>query len=265
MDQGKTRGTAHPPCAAAPCRDRRALAQRIARAYAVRSRRVAGVVIAQRASDAPLARPGQHIQHRARIMTIRYVTVALLTLLAACNAGGRDTRVDVDARDSITGTGLQSQDLKTMVSQMCAKLKADGILAPGREGERASFFITPMRNEGSDSINKELIVRNLRTALFDSFGRQIRIIDRSAEAAELVTNERLMKERGEVSGTNDRPVAGSNFVLKGVIASLDRQGGRLKMSYINVTFELTDLVTQELVWTGAYEMKTESEYSVINR
>jgi hypothetical protein len=32
-----------------------------------------------------------------------------------------------------------------------------------------------------------------------------------------------------------------------------------------VTFELTDLVTQELVWTGDYDMKTESEKSVINR
>ena len=77
--------------------------------------------------------------------------------------------------------------------------------------------------------------------------------------------EQNMTARGEVSGTNDRPVAGSDFVLKGVIASRDRQSGRLKSSYINVTFELTDLVTQELVWTGDYRMKTESEKSVINR
>jgi hypothetical protein len=54
-------------------------------------------------------------------------------------------------------------------------------------------------------------------------------------------------------------------VLKGVIASRDRQAGKLKSSYINVTFELTDLVTSELVWTGDYSMKTESTRSVINR
>jgi hypothetical protein len=47
--------------------------------------------------------------------------------------------------------------------------------------------------------------------------------------------------------------------------SRDRLAGKLKSSYILVTFELTDLVTSELVWTNDYEMKTESEKSVINR
>jgi TolB-like protein len=74
-----------------------------------------------------------------------------------------------------------------------------------------------------------------------------------------------MKDRGQVSGTNDRKIAGSDFVLKGTMKSRDRQAGKLKSSYILVTFELTDLVTQELVWTNDYDMKTESERSVINR
>jgi hypothetical protein len=202
-------------------------------------------------------------------MSIRFPSMGLLALLTvfgstACS-GTRDTRVSADAPDTVTGTGLQSQDIKSMVSQMAAKLKADGILAPGRDGERVSFFITEMKNESSDTINQQMILRDLRTELFDAFGRQIRILDRSPEATDITEAERRMKDRGEVSGTNDRKVAGSDFVLKGVIASRDRQAGRLKSSYINVTFEMTDLVTQELVWTGKYEMKTESERSVINR
>ncbi|MBX3463405.1 MAG: hypothetical protein KF830_09550 [Planctomycetes bacterium] len=197
-------------------------------------------------------------------MTIRFAATTLVCFLAAC-AGTRDTRVDPDAPDTITGTGLQSQDIRSMVTGMAAKLKADGILNPGRDGERASFFITELRNDSSDVIDRQLILRDLRTELFDAFGRQIRILDRSPEASDLVDAERRMKERGQVSGTNDRKVAGSDFVLKGVIASRDRQAGKLKSSYINVTFELTDLVSQELVWTGRYEMKTESEKSVINR
>lgn len=195
----------------------------------------------------------------------RLALPALLTLLTACAAGTRDTRVSVDAPDTITGTGLQSQDIKTMVNDMAARLKADGILAPGRDGERVSFFISELRNDSSDTIDKQLILRELRTELFNAYGRQIRILDRSPEANDITDAERRMKDRGQVSGTNDRKVAGSDFVLKGVIASRDRQAGKLKSSYINVTFELTDLVSQELAWTGAYSMKTESEKSVINR
>lgn len=198
-------------------------------------------------------------------MLTRIALCGLLGLFTACHAATRDERVSPDAPDTVTGTGLQSQDIRTMVDKMAAALKADGILAPGRDGERASFFISEMRNDSSDNIDKQLILRDLRTELFRAFGRQIRILDRSPEANDLVDAERRMKERGQVSGTNDRKVAGSDFVLKGVIASRDRQAGRLRSSFINVTFEMTDLVSGELVWTDKYEMKTESEKSVINR
>jgi PBP1b-binding outer membrane lipoprotein LpoB len=201
-------------------------------------------------------------------MSIRQLLPCLLgpvlLLLAACS-GTRDTRVNPDAPDTVTGTGLQSQDVRTMATDMAAKIKASGVLAPGKEGERASFFIYELRNDSSDTIDKELILTKLRTNLFEAFGRQVKIIDRSPQASDLVDAERRMKERGQVSGTNDRKIAGSDYVLKGTIKSRDRQAGKLKSSYVLVTFELTDLVTQELAWTGYYDMKTESEKSVINR
>jgi hypothetical protein len=194
-------------------------------------------------------------------MSIRFAAVALLSLVTAC-AGTRDTRVAPDAPDSVTGTGLQSQDIRTMATDMAAKIKASGVLAPARDGERASFFIYELR---SDTIDKEIILTKLRTNLFEAFGRQIKILDRSPQANDLVDAERRMKERGQVSGANDRQIAGSDFVLKGTIKSRDRQAGKLKSAYYLVTFELTDLVTSELCWTGDFEMKTESEKSVINR
>jgi hypothetical protein len=201
-------------------------------------------------------------------MSIRSVSTGLLAstllLFAACG-GTRDTRVRADAPDTVTGTGLQSQDIRTMAVDMAAKIKASGVLAPGKEGERSSFFIYELRNDSSDTIDKEIILTKLRTNLFEAFGRQVKIIDRSPQASDLVDAERRMKDRGQVSGANDRKVAGSDFVLKGTIKSRDRQAGKLKSSYVLVTFELTDLVTQELAWTGDFDMKTESEKSVINR
>ena len=201
-------------------------------------------------------------------MSIRSVSTGLLAstllLFAACG-GTRDTRVRADAPDTVTGTGLQSQDIRTMAVDLAAKIKASGVLAPGKEGERSSFFIYELRNDSSDTIDKELILTKLRTNLFEAFGRQVKIIDRSPQASDLVDAERRMKDRGQVSGANDRKVAGSDFVLKGTIKSRDRQAGKLKSSYVLVTFELTDLVTQELAWTGDFDMKTESEKSVINR
>jgi PBP1b-binding outer membrane lipoprotein LpoB len=198
-------------------------------------------------------------------MLIRLSACGLLGLVLSACAGTRDTRVEAAAPDSVTGTGLQSQDILTMATDIAAKIKASGVLAPNREGERASFYIYEMKNDSSDTIDKEIILTKLRTNLFEAFGRQVKIVDRSPSANDLVDAERRMKERGEVSGTNDRKVSGSDFVLKGTIKSRDRQAGKLRSAYYLVTFELTDLVTSELCWTGDYEMKTESTRSVINR
>ncbi len=197
-------------------------------------------------------------------MSIRFVLPTFLALFAACS-GTRDARVNPDAPDTVTGTGLQSQDIRTMAQQMAADIKASGVLAPGKEGERVSFYIYEIKNDSSDVIDKEIILTKLRTELAKAMGRQVKILDRSPSANDLTDAERRMKERGQVSGTNDRKIAGSDFVLKGTMKSRDRQAGKLKSSYVLVTFELTDLVTQELAWTNDYEMKTESEKSVINR
>lgn len=198
-------------------------------------------------------------------MLIRSVAVGLLGLLLTACGSTRDTRVDPDAADTVTGTGLQSMDIRTMAQRMAAEIQEFGVLAPTREGEKATFYIYEMENQSSDTINKTIILTKLRTNLFKAFMGRVRILDRSATANDLVDAERRMKERGQVSGTNNRKVAGSDFVLKGVIQSRDRQASKLRSSYILVTFELTDLVTGELAWTGDYEMKTESEKSVINR
>lgn len=195
---------------------------------------------------------------------LRIATIGLFVFFAAACAGTRDTRVDPDAPDTVTGTGLQSQDIDTIAARMASDIKATGVLAPARDGTRASFYIAPLVNESSDTINASLIPTRIRTEVFKAFGGQVRIIDRAPEANDRVDAERALKAAGQVSGTNDRKRSGSDFVLKGRMQSRDRQSGKLRSSFIVVTLELTDLVSGDLVWTNDYQMKTESEKSVIN-
>ena len=50
-----------------------------------------------------------------------------------------------------------------------------------------------------------------------------------AATGDLADAETRMKQRGQVSGTVDRKVAGSDYVLKGSIKSRDRQAGKLSL------------------------------------
>lgn len=186
---------------------------------------------------------------------------------AACHTPPVDRRVDPDAPDAVGGANLQSQDIKTMADKMAREIRESGALASARPNEPITFHITSLRNDSSDVIDKEIILYKLRTELFKAMGGKVRILDRSAEGLEAVRAERAAKRAAAVSANPNMKgdVLGSDYVLKGVIKSRNQQAGNLKSAYYLVTFELTDLETSELRWTGDYEAKFESSKSVITR
>jgi hypothetical protein len=215
-------------------------------------------------------RPGSPVHPRdfpIHDMRFQSIPCGLLGLLLASCGSTIDRRVDPDQPDAVGGAVLQSQDIRTMADQMSRDIVAKGVLAAAPPGERISFHITELRNESSDPINRTMILTKLRTDLFQAMGGRVQILDRSAEGLEAVRREREAKRSGAVAGKDSMrgAVAGSDYVLKGVIQDRVQQSGRLKSAYYLVTFELTNLETSELVWTNDYETKFESEKSVISR
>lgn len=198
-------------------------------------------------------------------MRLPAILCGLLGLFLSACAGTVDRRVATDEADIVTGTGLQSMDIKAMATKMAADIKASGVLAPKQGAERASFYIHELDNQSSDRIDKVIILEAIQTEIAKAMGRTVKILDRSVVANQQAGQERDLKDAGEVSGKNFAKVAGADFFLHGTIRSRDRQAGNLKSSYIVVTFKLTDMVEQEMVWTNNYDIKSESEKSVINR
>jgi PBP1b-binding outer membrane lipoprotein LpoB len=199
-------------------------------------------------------------------MRFLHLSALLLPFLAACSST-IDRRVDPDNPDTVGGAVLESQDIRTMADKMARDIIQTGVLASAPAGTRTTFHITEMRNESSDTLNRTMILMKLRTELFRGLGNRVDILDRSAEGLEAVRKEREAKRAGAVTANAGRTgdVLGSDYVLKGVIQDRVKQAGKLKSAYYLVTFELTDLETGRLVWTGDYEAKFESEKSVISR
>jgi hypothetical protein len=196
------------------------------------------------------------------------VSSALLLLaLAASGCGTVDKRVDPDAPDEVGGTGLQSQDLRTMADQMARDILESRVLESGDPDERIRFHIASLRNDGSEPIDKELVLTEIRTQLFRTLGRKVAILDTSPEALEEIRAQRAAKRAGAVDANPNLEGAllGSDFVLKGTIKERVQQSRSMRSVYHLVTFELTDLETSELRWTNSYQTKFVSEKSVINR
>jgi PBP1b-binding outer membrane lipoprotein LpoB len=198
-------------------------------------------------------------------MGYRRVLAVVLGLVAGCST--YDQRLDPDAPDPVGGAVLQSQDINSMADQMAREIVASGILRSNDPAQRVAFHITKLRNDSSDPMDTELILTRIRTQLFQALGRQVKFLDRSSEAAEEVLAERAAKRSNAVTANPARAgsVAGSDYVLKGTIKDRVVQSRDLKSVAYTVTFELTDLETQELVWTGEYLAKFGTEKSVISR
>lgn len=191
--------------------------------------------------------------------------IGLLTF-AACS-GTIDRRVDPDAPDEVGGTGLQSQDIRTMADRMARDLGEAGILTSQSDGKTVTFYIMEMQNQSADTINKEIIVSGIETALIKKYGPRIVVLDRSSVGLEAVKREREAKRAGAVTANAGQrgEIMGGDYTLYGVIRDRTQQSGSLKSAYYQVTFTLTDLETSRKVWQNDYETKFLSEKSVINR
>ncbi|MFO1054525.1 MAG: hypothetical protein U1F36_20070 [Planctomycetota bacterium] len=198
---------------------------------------------------------------------IRVVTAALALLLTTACHSTVDRRIDPDQPDPVGGGKLASEDVRTMADQMARDIVAYGVLASHDPKEPITFHITELRNDSSDVIDKELVLTKLRTNLFKALGNRVQILDRSKEGLEAVRAEREAKRAGAVTANPNQAgsLLGSDYVLKGTIKDRVLQAGSRKSVYYLVTFELTDLETSRLAWTGDYEVKFETEKSVISR
>ena len=191
----------------------------------------------------------------------------LLGLLLAGCASTIDRRIDPDAPDLVGGAVLDSQDIRAMADEMTRDIVASGILRSNDINHRISFYILGMQNYSSDPIDKEIILAPIRTQIQRSLGRQVMILNRNSATLEEVKNERAAKRANAVTSNDSLSggVGGADYVLSGAIRDRVKQGEDIKSVYYQITFELTDLETTELVWTNDYEVKFESERSVISR
>jgi len=201
-------------------------------------------------------------------MGYRYVFSVVLAGLFFASCSTVDRRIDPDAPDPVGGAVLRSQDIGSMADQMARDIIASGVLRSPDPKHRISFHILSLRNDSGDVMDKEIILTKIRTQLQRNLGRyQVRVLDRSKESAKEVMAERAAKRSGAVDSNPALrgQVGGSDYVLKGTIKDRRIQSGKMRSVYYLITFELTDLETQELVWTNEYESKFVSEKSVISR
>jgi penicillin-binding protein activator len=199
--------------------------------------------------------------------------VAIAAAVSGCqnvqNAAGTPTTYnDPGSLGLVRGVGIESQDIVSMTDQMMRDMLTEPRLANAAIPPNIIIDGEYLQNESSSRINKNSITDRLRVSL--NRVAQGRMIFVGRQYADMVQNERNIKRAG-VTDMATLPAAkaqkGGDYRLGGRITSLDARDPRTGMiqRYNQVIFEMVDLETAQIVWSGIYEMSKAAQDDIIYR
>ncbi len=195
-------------------------------------------------------------------------------LVAGCqttgvqNVAGTPTNYqDTRTAGLVRGTGIESQDIKSMVDKMVRHMLANPTLAGAAEPPRVIVDSAYFENQSSQRIDKDVLTDRLATQLQISANGRILFVNR--ERADMVEKERALKRAGKTdTGTVGltQAVAGADYRLSGRITSLDqRTRSGVQQRYMNIVFRMTDLENGITVWANQYDFKKAGQDDVVYR
>jgi len=192
------------------------------------------------------------------------------TTYPVVNAPGTPTTYqDPGTRGPLSGVGIEANDIVSMTDRMMRDILASPMFAsPAQRAPRVIIDAQYFSNESASRLNKNSITDRLRVSL--NRASQGRLVFVGREYAGMVEQERQIKRQGVVDRATT-PMAGaqlgSDYRLGGRVTSLDARSpttGQISR-YNQITFEMIDLETGQIVWSGIYEFLKTAQDDVIYR
>jgi PBP1b-binding outer membrane lipoprotein LpoB len=200
-------------------------------------------------------------------------TLAAVLGVAACqkvdNAPGSPTvYIDPGTSGPVKGVGIESQDVIAMTDQMMRDMLAQPRLANAATPPNIIIDAEYFYNESSSRLNKNTITDRLRVGLNRAAQGRMQFVGR--HYADMVAKERELKRQGVVDKATQGQTAaprGGDYRLGGRITSLDSRDPKSGMMqrYNQIIFEMVDLETSDIVWSGIYEFAKAAQDDIIYR
>lgn len=184
------------------------------------------------------------------------------------STGVSSMEVDTSRKGPVSGVGVEGQDITAMTDQMMRDMLAEQIFADTGKRPRVIIDSEYFVNESSQAMNKNLITQRLMVNLNRAARARMQFVNRQNSA--MVQQERDLKRSGTTDvGTTGLTKAqlGADYRLSGKIGSMDSRNLKTGMvqRYTQISFEMTDLETSEIVWSGIYEFSRAAADDVIYR
>jgi penicillin-binding protein activator len=211
----------------------------------------------------------------SRILGTGLICICLSSSLAGCitagvknPAGVATIQVDPSVAGPVAGMGIEGHDIVSMTDQMMRDMLSNPALTGRPKPPRVVIDSQYFKNEGSQAINRDMITDRLRVNLNRASQGRLTFVTRVNLT--MVSGERDFKRQGVTDvGTTGmtKAMIGADYRLTGVISTLDSRSPKTGMMqrYNQVSFEMVDLESGEIVWSGLYEFARAAADDVIYR
>jgi penicillin-binding protein activator len=180
----------------------------------------------------------------------------LITLIAILSACAPTIKYDIKDEETVTGSDWSAKDLKEVSDYMAGSVKQTVFIAsPQYTRERPRWMLArDMKNETDEHVNTRTIMEKIRTRLIN--GGIANFID--DQAIEDILDQMKLQQSGLFDNKTVAQVGklvGARLILRGTISSIRKKTDRKDIIYYNITLQLVNIQTGEIVWTDEKEIQ----------
>ncbi|MGV8058353.1 MAG: penicillin-binding protein activator LpoB [Smithellaceae bacterium] len=189
-------------------------------------------------------------------MKIRFSLFLLIILISFVAGCGPTIRYEIKDEETVTGSDWSAKDLKDVSDYMAASIKKSAFISSSQYiSEKPRWMLArDMKNETDEHVNTRTIMEKIRTRLIN--GGIANFID--DQAIEDILNQMKLQQSGLFDNKTVAQVGklvGARMILRGAISSIRKKTDRQDIIYYNVTLQLVNIQTGEIIWTDEKEIQ----------
>jgi hypothetical protein len=168
----------------------------------------------------------------------------------------------------VQGVGIESYDIIRMTDEMIRDMLAHPFWSASESSPKVIIDSEYFINEGSTRINKRLITDRMRVELNKAARGQLIFIGR--EYLNMILKEAELKQlglMGQEKTIDEIRIYEADYRLGGRISSMDAINPKTGAfsRFHQILFEMINLKTGAIVWSGSYSFKKTAQEDIIYR
>ncbi len=193
---------------------------------------------------------------------IRKTILAALVIAALSLAGCAATiKTSIPDSETVTGSDWSAKDLKDVSEYMVGSIGSAAFISKAGPADAQRWMLArDLKNDTDEHVNTRTIMEKIRTRLINS-GKAVFVDD---QAISDILNELKLQHSGlydNASAARVGKLVGAKKLLRGTISSIRKRSDRTDIIYYNITLQIVNIETSEILWTDEKEIQRLTEKS----